>query len=300
MAHDDRTEKATPKRRERGAQEGPGRQAPATSAARVVCHRRRCSRSACVGPAHRRATPRARCASAFALIAHPGDVTTGGGLQTLLDDRRSRRWPRPSAPIAGVCLAAGVLANVAQVGFQPSLQRAQARLQADQPGHRRARICSAAESLFEAGKRIAKVAVVGVVAALALVPQLTTSARASASRRARSAASWAHSALGDRPARRRSPTSLIADRRLRLAAPPPREVAADEQAGGQGGAQAQDPAAEVRAAHPPPPDAGRPRAHDGRRPAGRRRRHEPDPLRRRAALRRPASRRPRSSPRART
>ena len=50
----------------------------------------------------------------------------------------------------------------------------------------------------------------------------------------------------------------------------------------------------------PPPDGGRPRPHDGRRPDRRRRRHQPDPLRRRAEVRRASSPRPRSSPRART
>ena len=51
-------------------------------------------------------------------------------------------------------------------------------------------------------------------------------------------------------------------------------------------AKQQELPAEVRGADPPPPAAGGARAHDGRRPEGRRRRHQPDALRRRAEVRR--------------
>jgi flagellar biosynthetic protein FlhB len=76
------------------------------------------------------------------------------------------------APIGGICLAAGVLANVAQVGFKPAFGGVK-------PDFKRVNPASGFKNIFgpriafETGKALAKVAVVGVVVALALVPQLT-------------------------------------------------------------------------------------------------------------------------------
>ena len=76
------------------------------------------------------------------------------------------------APIAGVCLAVGVIANIGQVGFKPSLT-------ALKPDFKRVNPVTGAKNLFgpralfELGKSLAKVAVVGAVAAIALVPQIT-------------------------------------------------------------------------------------------------------------------------------
>ncbi len=75
------------------------------------------------------------------------------------------------APLAVVCLVAGMAASVAQVGFKPS----PAALKADP---KRLNPISGAKNLFgmrmvfETGKNVAKVAVVGAIAALAVFPKL--------------------------------------------------------------------------------------------------------------------------------
>jgi len=74
-------------------------------------------------------------------------------------------------PVAVVCLIAGVLASVAQVGFKPSPEA----LKADP---KRLNPISGAKNLFgmrmvfETGKNIVKVAVVGAIAAAAVFPKL--------------------------------------------------------------------------------------------------------------------------------
>ncbi len=75
------------------------------------------------------------------------------------------------APIAGVCLVAGVLASIAQVGWKPSPE-------ALKPDPKRLNPLSGAKNLFgkrvpfEAAKNVIKVLVVGSIAAFALFPKL--------------------------------------------------------------------------------------------------------------------------------
>ena len=76
------------------------------------------------------------------------------------------------APIAGICMVGGVLVNVAQVGFRPSLQRLKPNFSRISP-MAGAKNLFGARVFFETGKSLTKVAVVGSVAAIALVPQLT-------------------------------------------------------------------------------------------------------------------------------
>ena len=189
--------------------------------------------------------------------------------------------------------------NVIQVGGKPHMQ-------ALKPDPKRLNPLSGFKNiygpnaLFEAVKNVFKVAAVGAVTALGVLPKLDQFAALVGMPPRELMPTLAHMVLsiaqraGDRlPAHRA--------RRLRLPALPHGEVAEDGQAGGQGGAQAA-PSSRPRSARrdPPPPDAGRARPHDGRRPDRGRRRHEPDPLRRRAEVRRREGRAPRSSPRAPT
>src|SRR5947209_14202287 len=75
-------------------------------------------------------------------------------------------------PVAAICVAVGVLANVAQVGLRP-------RFTGLKPQFKRIDPFSGAKNLFgpraafETGKAMAKVGLVGAVVAAALVPQIT-------------------------------------------------------------------------------------------------------------------------------
>ncbi len=80
------------------------------------------------------------------------------------------------APIAAICIAVGLIANVAQVGLKP-------RMKALSPEFARLNPASGAKRLFgkragfEAGKSLAKVTVVAGAAALSLIPMITHSSR---------------------------------------------------------------------------------------------------------------------------
>ena len=119
--------------------------------------------------------------SIFAQIANPHSVITAAGLHGL-GSACLNTIVRAVAPIAGACVAAGVLANIAQIGWRPSLHPLK-------PDFERINPAAGVENVFgprivfETAKALAKVGVVGAVAAMALIPQISTSARAWARRR---------------------------------------------------------------------------------------------------------------------
>jgi len=77
------------------------------------------------------------------------------------------------APVAGACLVAGVVVNLAQVGFKPSFGGVK-------PQPKKINPLTGAKNIFgpnalvEAGKSLTKVGVVGALVALALMPKLST------------------------------------------------------------------------------------------------------------------------------
>jgi len=75
------------------------------------------------------------------------------------------------APVAGACLAAGLLASVIQVGFKPSLRAAAPDPKRINPLSGLKQILGP-NALVEGGKSIVKVAVVSGIVAIALVPTL--------------------------------------------------------------------------------------------------------------------------------
>jgi flagellar biosynthetic protein FlhB len=107
----------------------------------------------------------------FAMIATSGQGTSSAGLHQLMSMVMNTMLAT-AAPLAAVCLAVGLLANVGQVGFRPSFT-------ALRPDFKRINPVSGAKNLFgtralfETAKALLKVAVVGGVAASALLPQLT-------------------------------------------------------------------------------------------------------------------------------
>lgn len=107
----------------------------------------------------------------LAAVASPQQLMTGPGLGELLM-RALRAVVSGVLPVAGVCVLAGVVANLGQVGLKPATQ-------ALRPDPRRINPLSGARNvfgtrmLFEGGKSIVKVAVVGAIVALELIPRLT-------------------------------------------------------------------------------------------------------------------------------
>ena len=110
--------------------------------------------------------------STFDDISHPGEYTTAAGLHQLFSAGLHTILVTV-APIAGMCLAAAVIVNVAQVSFKPSVQ-------AIKPDFKKINPMSGFRNVFgirmasEGLKALSKVLAVGVVVAAALVPQLTS------------------------------------------------------------------------------------------------------------------------------
>src|SRR5271168_3996250 len=116
MARDDRTEKATPKHRKRAREKGQVARSPDLGGSAVVA----------VGLlALSVVGPRMVEAAASAMrgflgeIADPVKAMSAAGLNGMMHSALSV-IVIAVAPVAGACMVAGVLANVAQVGFHPS------------------------------------------------------------------------------------------------------------------------------------------------------------------------------------
>src|ERR1700722_15930899 len=148
MPREDRTEKATPKHRQRAREKG--QVARSLMGPRIV------------------AAGAAMFRLAFGQMAQPNHATSAAGLDDLLRSAVATVG-LAIAPVAGVCLLAGLVAGVGQVGFKPSVQTLK-------PDFRRINPVSGLKNLlgpnavFEAIKTVVKVGVVAAVAALALLP----------------------------------------------------------------------------------------------------------------------------------
>jgi len=109
--------------------------------------------------------------STFREISNPGEATSAAGLHALFN-AALHTILGTVAPIAGLCLGAAVIANVAQVSFKPTMS-------AIKPDFKKINPITGFRNLFgirvatEGIKAIAKVTAVGVVVAMALLPQLT-------------------------------------------------------------------------------------------------------------------------------
>jgi flagellar biosynthetic protein FlhB len=169
MAQDDRTEKATPKHRKRAREKGQVARSPDLGGSLVLIAGLLAismmgSRIVEAGAATFR--------EMLAEIPHSGQATSAAGLNGLMHSALST-IVLAVGPVAGACMLTGVLAGVAQVGFRPATQ-------ALKPDFRRINPASGLRNLlgpnlvFEALKAVAKVAVVGLVAGLAILPGLTS------------------------------------------------------------------------------------------------------------------------------
>jgi flagellar biosynthetic protein FlhB len=168
MARDERTEKATAKHRKRAREKGEvARSADLGGSLVLIAGLLVLSM---MGGRIVDATA-ASFRGILAEIAHPDQAMSMAGLNGLMHSTLST-IALAVAPVAGACVLTGVLAGVAQVGLRPSTQTLK-------PDFRRINPVSGLRNLlgpngiFEALKAIAKVAVVGLVASLALLPGLT-------------------------------------------------------------------------------------------------------------------------------
>jgi flagellar biosynthesis protein FlhB len=168
MAREDRTEKATPRQRKRAREKGQVARSSDLGGSLVVVAG---LFTISLMGSHIVDSGASAFREVFASISEPAQALTGAGLNGLMHSMMSLVL-LTVGPIAGACMLTGVLANVAQVGFQPSPQ-------ALKPDFRRINPASGLRNLlgpnavFEALKAVLKVAVVGAVAALALLPGLT-------------------------------------------------------------------------------------------------------------------------------
>jgi flagellar biosynthetic protein FlhB len=168
VARDDRTEKATPKHRKRAREKGQVARSPDLSGSLVVVAgllALSASGPRIVGGAG------SACREIFAEISHPAEATSAAGLNGLMHLALAT-FVAAVAPVAIACLLAAVLIGVAQVGFSPSLQTLKPDLRRINPLSGTRNLLSL-NLVFEALKATAKIAVVGAIAALAIVPGLT-------------------------------------------------------------------------------------------------------------------------------
>ena len=279
---ENKTEKATPKKREEARKKGQVARSMDVNGAVVLLGRR-----------------------ARALGLRPGDVPAHGRRRrsAILDAHQATRASSTSkgigelfmtvgghvaigaAPVVAVCALAGVARQRRPGRLQAVAQGAQARLQEAQPAHRPQAHLRPEHAPSRRSSRVLKIGAVGGDRRARPVPQARGDGRAGRHARRRPCSrTSATLVLQHRPARR---ARLPGDRRRRLllAAHRFEKKLQDGQGGGQAGAQAAGAADRGQGRPAPPRDGARPRPHDGRGPDRRRRRDQPDALLGRAALR---------------
>lgn len=165
---DERTEPASPKRRSEARQKGQVARSQDLGGSIVMAVG--LFAVATLAPSiaqHMAATMR----EIFALASNPRHVTSGAGLAGI-EQLAINTILVTAAPVAGICAAAAVVSNYGQVGlhFSPG---------AVKPDFKRINPISGAKNVFgsriffELFKSLAKVAIVGAMVAITLIPQLT-------------------------------------------------------------------------------------------------------------------------------
>jgi len=165
MAHDDRTEKATPKHRERARKKGQVARSADVGGSLVIAGG--LFAITLFGPAVVSAT-QAAFREILAEIATPNKATSAAGLHSLMEVGLAT-LALTVGPIAAICLGAGLFAGAAQVGFRPAPKALGLDFKRINPVSG-ARNLFGPNVLFEALKAVAKITVVGGVAALAILP----------------------------------------------------------------------------------------------------------------------------------
>ncbi len=168
MANDDKTEKATPKHRAEARKRGRVAKSPDLNGAGVLFAG---FIAVLMMSSTIVAATGAQMVSMFDRIAHPAGVLSAAGLNGLFHEVLNTLL-RTVAPIAGVCVAAALLLNLAQTGMRPSPRAMVPTFSRINPASGLKNLLGP-QSIFNLFKTLAKVAVVGTVVALALLPDLT-------------------------------------------------------------------------------------------------------------------------------
>jgi flagellar biosynthesis protein FlhB len=169
MADHDKTEKATPKRRAEARKRG--QVAKSTDLNGAVVLGAGLVAVMFMGPKVVDGAASSMRAI-FAEISRPGAATSAAGLHGLMQIALHTMLTTV-APIGAICMAAAFLVNVAQVRFRPSFGAIKPSFQKVNPltGFKKV---FGPRIAFEGAKALTKVAAVGAVVAIALVPQLTS------------------------------------------------------------------------------------------------------------------------------
>jgi flagellar biosynthetic protein FlhB len=165
---DDRTEPASPKRRGEARKKGQVARGQDMSGAVVLLVG--LFSIGVFGP-HVVSQSAAAMQALFGMIADPASVTTGAGLANV-ENLVMNVVISAAAPIAGACMAAGLIANFAQVGVHLSPQALKPNFAKINPVAG-AKNVFGSRIIFEFFKALAKVGVVGTIVAMTLIPQLT-------------------------------------------------------------------------------------------------------------------------------
>jgi flagellar biosynthesis protein FlhB len=162
----EKTEKATPKKRQQARKKGSVAKSGDLNGA-VVMFAALFALSA-TAP-HLVEVLQASMRDAFVLISSP-DVVNHRGLGTLLSSQ-GKSAALAAAPVIFTCVAAGVLINIAQVGGKPHVSALKPDPKRLNPINGFKNIYGP-NALFEGAKNVFKVAAVGVVTALGVLPKL--------------------------------------------------------------------------------------------------------------------------------
>ncbi len=167
MANDDRTEKPTAKRRGEARRKGQVAKSADLNSAVVLI-------AGLIALLLTARTITADIASAmvniFGRIAHPALATSSGGLGSLVQEALSTLLGTV-APIFGICLGAALLVNFAQTGMRASPRALKPQFSRLNPKAGFQNVFGP-KIFFETVKALAKVAVIGGVVALALIPDI--------------------------------------------------------------------------------------------------------------------------------
>jgi flagellar biosynthesis protein FlhB len=164
----DKTEKATPKRRDEAHKKGQAAKSQDLNGAIVLIAG--LFAISLLAP-HVVGVMRDSLQTGLTSLSDPQQLMSGAGLGRLFS-ATLKSVALGVAPIAGVCMLAGVVANLGQVGLKPATK-------ALVPDPKRLNPAAGAKNVFgpkiffETGKAIAKVSVVGVIVTMALIPRLT-------------------------------------------------------------------------------------------------------------------------------
>ncbi len=168
MANDDKTEKPTGKRKGEARKKGQVAKSTELNGALVLVAG--LVAISMQGPAVVNAMAGAM-RSLFGMVSRPNEVSSAAGLHGIVG-LIVHTMETTALPIGIICMAGGVLANVAQVGLRPTPYLLRPNFKKLNPMQGAKQIFGKRVG-FELGKVLAKVAIVGGAAAMSLVPLIT-------------------------------------------------------------------------------------------------------------------------------